>query len=58
MQNEDYYEVRPVTGGTRIPNDSGRAQFNNWIGDMPIELSNLRADDLLKNAPAAGHRRP
>lgn len=55
-EHEDYYEVQPVTGGTRIAKAPGIADFARWEKGRPLELSSLRADNLLSLVarPATG----
>jgi len=57
-QHEEYYEVRPVHGGTRMADEVGKARFLRWTEAQRIELSNLRANDLLKDAYRAGVGQP
>jgi hypothetical protein len=52
--HEDYYEARPVSGGTRITDEIGKAEFSRWSEAPPKELSDIRVEDLLKNASGDG----
>jgi hypothetical protein len=56
--HEDYYEVRPVSGGTRITDEMGRSQFTKWTEAPLRELSDIRADDFLKSASPSTSGRP
>lgn len=49
-QHEDYYDVRPVDGGRRLSDTVGRERFDKWQSGPRIELSALKAEDLLKLA--------
>lgn len=56
-QHEDYYEAHPVGGGSRVPEQIGRARFAKWEATPRLELSRIRADDLFRNAiPDDSHR--
>ena len=57
-QHEDYYEVRPVSGGTRLANDVGKISFDRWGAGQQIVLANLTADDLLNRAFRDGIANP
>src|SRR6266478_1684949 len=46
-QHDDYYEVQPVSGGTRVTNDVGKSSFDHWTAAQQVMLANLSADDLL-----------
>lgn len=57
-QHEDYYEVRPIYGGTRMKDEVGKARFSRWNSAQHIELSTLHVDDLLKYAFHADSSQP
>jgi hypothetical protein len=57
-QHEDYFEVHPVSGGTRLQDGLGKARFSKWSTAQVIELSRLRADDLLDRVSPASVGRP
>ena len=47
-QHEDYYDVRPVSGGTRILDVTGKEVFAKWDGAFPrVELLTLDVEKLL-----------
>jgi hypothetical protein len=52
--HEDYYEVRLVSGGTRVTNDVGKSSFDRWRAAHQIMLANLSPDDLLNRAIREG----
>jgi len=46
-QHEDYYEVRPVSGGVRLTDEVGKAGFDRWTDAERPYLSNLQPDNLI-----------
>lgn len=48
--HDDYYEVRPISGGTRMEDGIGRTIFKTWIeATKRYHLSDLKAENLLKD---------
>lgn len=52
-EHEDYYQVEPVTGGWRLPDNDGKAMFERWRTAHRPELAQLKLEDLLAIASDA-----
>lgn len=57
-RHEDHYEARPVGGGSRMPDEVGKARFAKWEAAPRVEFSSVRADDFFKNATSVDPGRP
>ncbi len=57
-RHEDYFSANPVGGGSRMADEVGKARFAKWDAAPRVELSNLRAEDLLDGAGALDPGRP
>jgi hypothetical protein len=52
--HEDFYEVKPVSGGVRLPDEVGKARFDKWIAAQHAELAQLRPDNLIDQVRQTG----
>lgn len=46
-RHDDYYEVRPVSGGVRLTDEVGKAEFDRWTASQHTELSSFRPDSVI-----------